>query len=92
MHQGGKGALAGPAYEVLRTTKRSSEYLRRRWANGPANCSNMLCEITRSIRDSTITPAFADKIEGVFKPLFYLIFGHRDRKKMTEGAIWSQTH
>ena len=28
----------------------------------------------------TITPAIADKSEGVFQPLFYLIFGHRDRK------------
>ena len=35
--QGGKGARAGPAYEVLRTTKRSSEDLTRRWARGPAN-------------------------------------------------------
>ena len=37
--QGGKGARAGPAYEVLRTTKRSSEDLTRRWARGPANFS-----------------------------------------------------
>ena len=37
MHRGGKGALPGPAYEVLGTTKRSSEDLTRRWARGPAN-------------------------------------------------------
>ena len=35
--QGGKGARAGAPYEVLRTTKRSSEDLTRRWARGPAN-------------------------------------------------------
>ena len=33
----GKGALAGPAYEVLRATKRSSGDLTHRWARGLAN-------------------------------------------------------
>ena len=35
--QGGNGAQAGPAYEGLRTTKRRSEDLTRRWARSPAN-------------------------------------------------------
>ena len=63
-HRRGKGALAGPAYEALRTTKRSSEHLTRRWASGLANFRGSRGARVRQENEQPSEPERWERVEG----------------------------
>ena len=68
-------SVLGPLFRKLEQTWSQLELTWGRLEHGNLEKSMI------SIGFLTITPAVADKSEGVLKPLFYFIFGHLDRKK-----------